>query len=425
MPNQRRDEVRASQEHELFEFLQRLAKFRTGRRAIQIHLSLLLPYNRRPHHIKIAVNTLEFLVKSFDGQIFTMGNCDVIFVWKGAGVAAIDEVVMRLRHLFGHDPLTEDVDADQESRFCSWFDLERDYEPFLAIVQHHFETFQKRSRRLAAIAGPAEAAQASELPPLSPHRLGELVDTIGRADLSNMMRRQAIAAIAQNTAPVALFRELYISIDELREIVMPGYNIASDRWLFQHLTQTLDQRMIQLLAKNDDSAIASAFSVNLNVATLTSDRFLAFDAALPSATRGSIVIELQLIDIFSDLAAYVFARDFVKERGYRICLDGVSDRMLPFVDRDRLGLDLVKILWNADILGETRTERRQEIRDLITAFGRARVILCHCDTAEAVTVGQSLGIVMFQGRHIDRLLGAEAPSFAGTQKLRSAVQSRR
>jgi hypothetical protein len=99
--------------------------------------------------------------------------------------------------------------------------------------------------------------------------------------------------------------------------------------------------------------------------------------------------------------------------------------MLPFVDRDRLGLDLVKILWNADILGETRTERRQEIRDLITAFGRARVILCHCDTAEAVTVGQSLGIVMFQGHHIDRLLGAEEPSFAGTQKLRSAVQSRR
>jgi hypothetical protein len=425
MPSQRHDENRTSQEHQLFEFLQRLARFRAGRRAIQVHLSLLLPYNRRPHHIKIAVNTFEFLVKRFDGQIFTMGNCDLIFVWKGSEISAIDEAVMRLRHLFGHDPLTEDVGASQASRFCSWFDLERDYEPFLATAQRQFDEYQKRSRRLAAITGPTDAAQPSEAPPLSPHRLGELVDTIARADLSNMMRRQMICAIAPNTAPVALFRELYISIHELREIVMPGYNIASDRWLFQHLTQTLDQRMLQLLSKNDDSAIASAFSVNLNVATLVSDRFLAFDAGLSSATRGSIVIELQLIDIFSDLGAYIFARDFVKERGYRICLDGVTERMLPFVDRDRLGLDLVKIQWNADILGESRTERRDEIRDLIAAFGRARVILCHCDTAEAVSVGQSLGIVMFQGRHIDRLLGADEPSFASAQKLRAAVQSKR
>jgi EAL domain-containing protein (putative c-di-GMP-specific phosphodiesterase class I) len=425
MPSQRQDETRTSQEHQLFEFLQRLAKFRAGRRAIQIHLSLLLPDNRRPHHVKIAVNTFEFLVRSFDGQIFRMGNCDLVFVWKGAEIAVIDEAVMRLRHLFAHDPLSGDVDTDRESRFCSWFDLEHDYESFLATAQRQLDEYQKRSRRLAAIAGRADDAPSSEPPPLSPHRLGELVDTIARADLSNMMRRQVICAIAQSAAPVALFRELYISIDELREIVTPGYNIASDRWLFQHLTQTLDQRMLQLLSKNDDSAIASAFSVNLNVATLVSDRFLAFDAGLSAATRSSIVIELQLIDIFSDLAAYVFARDFVKERGYRICLDGVTERMLPFVDRDRLGLDLVKILWNPDILGESRTERRKEIRDLIAAFGRARVILCHCDTAEAVAVGQALGIVMFQGRHIDRLLGAEEPSIASVQKLRAAVQMRR
>jgi EAL domain-containing protein (putative c-di-GMP-specific phosphodiesterase class I) len=425
MSSQRHDETRTSQEHQLFEFLQRLARFRAGRRAILIHLSLLLPYNRRPHHVKIAVNTFEFLVKSFDGQIFTMANSDLIFVWKGSRIEVIDEAVMRLRHLFGHDPLTEDVGAEQASRFCSWYELERDYEPFLAIAQRQFDEYQKRLRRVAAITGPGEAASPAEPPPLSPHRLGELVDTIARADLSNMMRRQVICAIPPKTAPVRLFHELYISIDELREIVMPGYNIASDRWLFQHLTQTLDQRMLQLLSKNDDSVIASAFSVNFNVATLVSDRFLAFDAALSSATRGSIVIELQLVDIFSDLAAYVFARDFVKERGYRICLDGVTDRMLPFVDRDRLGLDLIKILWNADILGDSRTERREEIRKLIAAFGRARVILCHCDTAEAVAIGQELGIVMFQGRHIDRLLGAVEPSVASIQKLRAAVQSRR
>ena len=167
-----------------------------------------------------------------------------------------------------------------------------------------------------------------------------------------MMRRQAICLITPDAPPQPMFRELYISIDELRAIVMPGYNIASDRWLFQRLTQTLDLRMLQLLMKNDDRAIASAFSVNLNVATLLSDRFLAFDASLKAATRGTVVFELQTIDIFSDLAAYIFARDFVKERGYRICLDGVTDLTLPFIDRERLGLDLIKIVWNPDMLAQ-------------------------------------------------------------------------
>jgi hypothetical protein len=415
------DENKASQERQLFEFTQRLAKFSAGRRAIHIHLSQLRAYNRRGHHIRIAVNTFEFIVKQMDGQIFALSNADVIFVCKGADIAAIDEAVMRLRHLFNDDPLTQDVDEHQKSRFCSWYDLERQYNDFLAIVQALYDEDQKRSRRLAAINGPGQPGQAVELPPLSPHRLGELVDAISRADLSNIMRRQAVCAILPGAPPQPVFRELYISIDELRAIAMPGYNIASDRWLFQHLTQTLDQRMLQLLMKNDDRAIASGFSVNLNVATLLSDRFLAFDANLKSATRGTVIFELQMIDIFSDLSAYLFARDFVKERGYRVCLGGVTDLTMPFIDRERLGLDMIKIVWNPDMLGSGREAKRDELRKLIASFGRARTILCRCDSEEAVTTGQSLGICLFQGRHIDRLLGVGAPSVGELQKLRAAA----
>jgi EAL domain-containing protein (putative c-di-GMP-specific phosphodiesterase class I) len=415
------DEKKASQEHQLFEFTQRLAKFRAGRRAIHIHLSQLRAYNRRGHHIRIAVNTFEFLVKQMDGQIFALSNADLIFVCKGADIVAIDEAVMRLRHLFHDDPLTQDVDEHQESRFCSWYDLERQYAGFLAIVQALYDEDQKRNRRLAAISGPGQPGQAAELPPLSPHRLGELVDAISRADLPNMMRRQAVCTILPDAPPQPVFRELYISIDELRAIVMPGYNIASDRWLFQHLTQTLDLRMLQLLMKNDDRAIASGFSVNLNVATLLSDRFLAFDANLKSATRGTVIFELQAIDIFSDLGAFIFARDFVKERGYRVCLDGVTDLTMPFIDRERLGLDMIKIVWNPDMLGSGREAKRDEFRKQIASFGRARTILCRCDGEEAVSVGQSLGINLFQGRHIDRLLGVGAASVGELQKLRAAA----
>src|SRR5258708_7253198 len=195
VPNRPQAEKKSSQEHQLFEFTQRLAKFRAGRRAIHIHLSQLRADNRRGHHIRIAINTFEFLVKQMDGQVFALGNADLIFVCKGADIAAIDQAVMRLRHLFNDDPLTQDIDERQESRFCSWYDLERQYDEFLAIAHGLNDEDQKRSRRLAAITGPGQPGQPAELPPLSPHRLGELVDALSRADLSNMMRRQVICAI--------------------------------------------------------------------------------------------------------------------------------------------------------------------------------------------------------------------------------------
>ena len=161
--------------------------------------------------------------------------------------------------------------------------------------------------------------------------------------------------------------------------------------------------------------------MGLNVATLLSDRFLSFDANLEAATRGTIIFELQAIDIFADLGAYIFARDFVKERRYRICLDGVTDLTLPFIDGERLGLDLVKIVWNPDMLGGGRTARRQEFSDLVAGFGRARTILCRCGGEEAVTLGRSLGIELFQGRHIDSLLNVGVPSVGSIQGLRAAA----
>src|SRR6185312_6088173 len=242
------------------------------------------------------------------------------------------------------------------------------------------------------------------LPPLSPARLGELVDLLSRADLSNMMRRQPVCSLYRDEPPKPMFNELYISIDELRDVVMPDYDVARDRWLFQHLTQTLDARMLHLLRSNDDRALDAAYSVNINV-----------------ATRGTIVFELQMIDIFADPGAYLFARDFVKERGYRICLDGVTDLTAPVIDREQLGLDLVKIIWRPEMIASGSARRIKALHAQIARLGRSRTILCRCGTEEAVRVGQELGISLFQGRHIDQLLAA-AGATRGMQKLRAAAR---
>src|SRR3546814_9030434 len=85
---------------------------------------------------------------------------------------------------------------------------------------------------------------------------------------------------------------------------MPDQNLFSDRWLFQYLTGKLDQRMLAWLSKNDDSTLRHSFSLNINIASVLSPRFLEFDARLDKTRRNTIVIELQKMDVFADMARY-------------------------------------------------------------------------------------------------------------------------
>jgi 16S rRNA C967 or C1407 C5-methylase (RsmB/RsmF family) len=55
----------------------------------------------------------------------------------------------------------------------------------------------------------------------------------------------------------------------------------------------------------------------------------------------------------------------------------------------------------ADDLSGNRTS---ELKEHIDRCGRARIILTRCDSDEAIRFGQSLGITMYQGRYVDKLL---------------------
>jgi hypothetical protein len=387
-------------EHLLFNAVQRLAKQPQGWRAVVIHLSRLRADNRRGHHIRIAVNTFESLVKQFDGQLYALAQGDVCFLARDADVAALDNAVMKVRYLFGDDPLGDDLDGISGDAFATWYDLRNDFKRFYAFAEAVYEDQRQRQRRLSAIAG-----ERAEVPrtPMEPQALSELERSIARADLSNLLRRQAVCAVTGDEPPKPIFREVYVSIADLRDAVMPAYDIASDPWLFRHLTQILDKRVLAQLRRNDDSALTHSYSLNLNVSTLLSPDFLAFDANLRTGARGSIIIEIEKVDIFADIGAYIFAREFARERGYRLCLDGVTAMTLPFIDRERLGLDLVKLFWSPDMADRPDGDRARELQAALERTGRSRVVLARCDGPEAVAFGQSVGIRLFQGRHLDKL----------------------
>ena len=120
---------RQQQPHEeqaLLDYACRLDKSRAGHRAIHVHLSRLRPYNRRPHHLRIAASTFEPLIQAHNSALFRLFDGDMVLVSKNASGAELDECVLRLRYLFSEDPLlTGREEPGQE--FCTWYDLETDY----------------------------------------------------------------------------------------------------------------------------------------------------------------------------------------------------------------------------------------------------------------------------------------------------------
>jgi|SRR5579884_331961 len=393
-----------SQEATLLDYVTRLSRYRQGRRAVHLHLSQLQPYNRRDHHLRIAVQTFEAVVRLFEGQTFLLGNGDIVFIGNDATPAAIEEAVLRVRYLFEDDPLIRSGGTQGIDGFATNYELGADYDIFLRQVHRLHDEETRRRQRQARVEDEQDTRR-----PMDAQHTAELIEAISRADLTNLMRRQPVCVIAANMAPTPIFRELFISIPDLRDAVMPNLDLAADRGLFQYLTRTLDLRMLSLLRRNDGGGMNGPFSLNLNVATVLSREFLAFDADLRTSVRGTIVIELQYADIIGDMEAFCFAREFAKARNYRMCLDGVTDLLAPLVDREKLGIEFVKLIWSPRMQAALRTGDFDDYRRTVERFGRAHTILCRCDDEQAVRFGQSVGITMFQGRGVERLLNAPPP----------------
>jgi c-di-GMP-related signal transduction protein len=166
--------------------------------------------------------------------------------------------------------------------------------------------------------------------------------------------------------------------------------------------------MLDMIQRNPIRYLSNPISLNLNIPTLLSSRFSEFDAAIKPSSKVSVVIELQIADVFADMAAFLLAKDTVQKLGYRVCLDGVSELSLPQIDRTRLGFDLIKLIWNSDSEQDATSPKNLKLAEAVRQCGNNRVILTRCDTKQAVEYGQALGITLFQGRYLDGVVNPKS-----------------
>lgn len=396
-----------SQERLLLDYVQRLEKHRDGRSMVQMHLSSLRPFNRREQHLRAAANSFDPIIKAMAGQLFVLKNGDMFFFFKNEVRGDVETAVQQVKYMFSDDPLVAD---EEETRtvFATWLDAIREFEEIQRIIQVLADAEDRRMEEAKSRMDARAALRAKQKmgEPMSPEVLAKIEDSLMRADLSNLVRRQFACAIDENMVPEPKFSELFISIQDLRETLMPGVNLLANRWLFNHMTETLDRRMLSMLSKTDRIGMSGDISFNINLRTLVSQDFLQFDDNVAASRRGAMIIELQKEDIFSDLGSYLFAREFIQAKGYRVSVDGLTYESMQIINHRRLGADMLKLVWNTELIDGGENVMAQ-IRKMTEDLGGERVVLCRCDNREAIDFGVAAGIGLFQGRYVENLIAED------------------
>ena len=376
-------------ENLLFDAAERVGRIREGRLALHLHLSRLQASNREEGRIRIAFRMFESMVDAYRGQMFLMTNSDIILICKDARINDLDAMIYKLRALFSTDPLTYAESADGQDRFVSYYDLEADFDSFFALCGQMVADAKKQV---------IDQRNATQIQPLNSKTLTKVLERIGATDIAGVVRRQACIRINDKMSAEVAFQEFFMSIMDLQKVLAPDVNILSNRWLFQHLSQVLDLRVLSVLQDSALRKMPTAFSVNLNMATIETPVFQQFEASIRG--RAGLVVEFQLLDIFNDLDGFFRARDKLRSRGHKSVLDGMSPVTLQFMDAELFDTDYVKVSWSPDMIDDIKTA---EIQNALGPVGFERVILARCDTELSISWGLSQGIRMFQGRFLDSM----------------------
>ncbi|WP_176525267.1 EAL domain-containing protein [Caenispirillum bisanense] len=393
----------------LLDAIDRLRRKAGGGRAVHLHLSRLLPVNRLPVRIRVVARMFKSLETGHGANVYRLSNDDLVILGRALPVNEIDTIVHRVRSLFEHDPVTYAGRGwnDPNDPFVSWFDLMTDWRALSDEIARLEEA------RLAALqrqgsGGPVSpfswsAPKDAGPEPIDPRALDRVLTAFEGFDITAHMRRQPAVRITEARVAEIAFEEFFVSIGHLQRGLAPDVVLTADRWLFQDFSRALDRRMLQVLTTQPLARRPGTISLNLNLESTRDPFFERFVASL--GRKQGMVVEVQVIDVFADIAGYEAARDALREAGHKVLIDGLSPVTLRLLDVRRLDPDYAKVLWNADLASEQTADKSAAFAAEVKAVGPERVVLARCDTEAAVLWGLENGIRVFQGRFIDAVLG--------------------
>ena len=390
----------------VFEYLNKFCPHKSMFRALYVNVHSLSDRVRTVSNRKSIAEILMPSVKSGLAEIFTLLNEDIVLVFDKKAGDEIASSLVRIKFLLNEDEKVGAAGGLEECGIATFYDLGTEYADFSkkVVIGCHNQPTKNEQPQDAGKVSFFNTSGRHYKKELTTDMLAKVQKIISVADFSSFIRRQAICAVIGKSAPQRVFEEVFVSIPDMRDSLLPEVEITANPWLFLALTETLDKRVLEIISRHDDGSLVGNFSVNINVSTVLSDDFLRFDDSINGSMRQSIILEMQLVDIFSDIRSFILAKTFAKARGYKICIDGITVDKLKYLNRKNLDCDLMKIVWHPSLVDYFNEDKH--FMDYMNKAERAKIILCRIDDVNAIEAGNALGINLYQGRYVQRLLNA-------------------
>ncbi len=374
---------RFAAERYLLDSLNRIAKNQAAYSVLYVNVSRLKPKNRHPEFVKVMARLFDDLVGAADGTLFVLSNSDFAILGKNITSTTVERAVKKLRAGLASDPLLFAQDGEAFTRVYTF------PEDFAELYRHIEELMNDETPvDLSAYKYPVEAAQ-----------MDGVLEHLNNINIVELVKRQSVIRFEGANRFKTLFQEFFIAVKDLSKEFDRNIDLVANRWLFLYLTQTLDKKTISAFESADIENWPSQIGLNLNLSTVHTPEFSDFAAAFLKDGR-KVVAEVQIMDVFNSLNSYFEVRDFLRQDGHKILIDGTSPEMLRMLNIARLEPDLIKIFWNPMMALE---ENNQGLKEIISGFGAERVILAKCTEESAVRWGVNYGIRSFQGPYIDYL----------------------
>lgn len=225
-------------------------------------------------------------------------------------------------------------------------------------------------------------------------------EQIGAASFAKVfIKDQKIAEITPGAATaVPSMHEYFVGMDMLKKHVFKDVELRGSGNLFNQLTITLDRLLLRSFEEANPGR--ARCSINLNVESVFTRAFENFLGTGENAFQ-DIVFEFRQANILQQYDEYEVAANLITSRGGTIAVDAVFPETVGIVNVPRLRADLMKIFWRQG--AESVLPRYADDIRAIQEAG-TRVVLCRLDEESGVDLGHELGITLFQGFHVDRLL---------------------
>lgn len=389
---------------DLLDYLQSIKPKRASFCGLQIYLSRLRPYNRQRHQLNNAYiqfqNLISYLDPGKNNRVFYTQSGDIIYVSENKDPLFYEKLMIRFKKFFADDPLLE-KDARKAESFFRVYQLGSEYESFKANVEEiQNETLRLEKKVHVLHLDTVGIKYETPINDIKLDQLVELEQILSQADISNYLRRQQIYLKDGDRGYFPICPEYYISIQDLEDNLTPGFSLHANIWLFKHLCMLLDKRLLVKVLEISNQSASLHFHINLSLRTLLGRNFHEFDQKM-DLTKHQITIEIDQIDLLSDFNAYLFLREHLIQKGYQICVDGVTKHTLDFFMKRSEYFHKIKLFWSDDLVmghGECAHMSKE-----FSQIGLSKFILARCDSPSALEVGSEIGINQFQGFFMDRV----------------------